>query len=147
LERNDVLSLQVGTDQLIPVSAVDSNGVPLHQPQPGEPLKFLSYPEESFFGRLLQRDCLSRLSPSIHFKTQYENALVEGLKALAVAGSGLAWLPARVIAHELHQGSLVRINAPLIPLEMKIMLYRQKTARLQEIDVLWNYLENLASSA
>tara|TARA_R110001583_G_scaffold112883_1_gene262987 strand:+ start:5195 stop:6112 length:918 start_codon:yes stop_codon:yes gene_type:complete len=146
LERDDVLSLQVGTDQLIPVSAVDGNGIPLHHPQPGEPLKFLSYPEESFFGRLLQRDCLSRIDRRIHFKTQCENALVEGLKALAVAGNGLAWLPARVIEHELQQGTLVRINGPLISLEMKIMLYRQKKPRLQEIDLLWSYLENLDRS-
>ena len=145
LERDDVLSLQVGTDQLIPVSAVDDNGAPLHKPLPGEPLRLLRYPDESFFGRLLQRDCFSRIDPTIHFKTQCENALVEGLKALAVAGNGLAWLPARVIAHELQQGLLVRINDPLPSLEMKIMIYRKKTPRLKEIDVLWNYLENLES--
>ncbi|WP_372738617.1 LysR family transcriptional regulator [Neptunomonas sp.] len=143
LERDDVLSLQVGTDQLIPVSAVDDNGAALHEPRSGETLKLLNYPDESFFGRLLQRDYFSRKKPEFQFQTQCENALVEGLKALSVAGNGLAWLPACGITQELEQGLLVRIKDTLPSIELKIMLYRKKTPRLKEVEVIWNYLENL----
>ena len=143
LERDDVLSLQVGTDQLIPVSAVNEAGAPIHEPHPDEPLRLLNYPDESFFGRLLQRDYFSRKKPEFQFHTQCENALVEGLKALTVAGNGLAWLPACGITQELEQGVLIRIKDTLPSIELKIMLYRKKTPRLKEVEVIWNYLKNM----
>ncbi|SIS67707.1 LysR substrate-binding domain-containing protein [Neptunomonas antarctica] len=143
LERDDVLSFQIGTDQLIPVSAVDDNGVALHEPRPGAPLKLLNYPDESFFGRLLERDYFSRKNPKIQFQIQCENALVEGLKALVLAGNGLAWLPESAIIPELKQGLLVRISDPLPSIKLKIMLYRKTTPRLKEIEVIWEYFKNL----
>ncbi|WP_028468380.1 LysR substrate-binding domain-containing protein [Neptunomonas japonica] len=143
LERDDVLSLQVGTDELIPVSAIDENGTPLHAPHLHEPLKLLNYPDESFFGRLLQRDYFSRRKNTIKFQIQCENALVEGLKALALAGNGMAWLPASAIKQELKRGLLVRIYEHLPAPELKIMLYRKKDPRLKEVELIWDYLKNM----
>jgi len=145
LEQDDILNLQVGVDQLIPVSAADQNGHPIHAPVPGARLKLLAYPQESFFGRLLQRDCFSRISPAMQFNIVCENALVEGLKAMALAANGVAWLPARMIEQELQQGSLVSIHDRLPAIEMKIMLYRKKTPRLIEIEVFWDYFKTQAS--
>lgn len=145
LERDDVLSLQVGTDELIPVSAIDENGAPLHAPSLHEPLKLLNYPDESFFGRLLQRDYFSRKKNKIQFQVQCENALVDGLKALALAGNGMAWLPASAIKQELKRGLLVRIHEDFPAPELKIMLYRKKDPRLNEVEVIWDYLKNMQS--
>lgn len=143
LEQDNLLSLQVGTDQLIPVSAVNEAGAPIHKPYLNEPLKLLNYPDESFFGRLLQREYFSRRKPEIQFQTQCENSLVEGLKALTLAGNGLAWLPACGITQELEQGLLVRSKDTLPSIDLKIMLYRKKNPRLKEVEMMWNYLKNL----
>ncbi|MBU2967286.1 LysR substrate-binding domain-containing protein [Amphritea sp. 2_MG-2023] len=143
LEQSNVLSLQVGTDQLIPVSTVNETGMAVHQPYPNKPLKLLNYPDESFFGRLLQRSYFSHNKPEIQFQLQCENALVEGLKALTLAGNGLAWLPASGITQELEQGVLIRCEDMLPSIELKVMLYRKQKPRVKEVEVIWNYLKNV----
>lgn len=143
LDQDDVLSLQVGTDQLIPVSAVSKAGTAVHHPYPNKPLKLLNYPDESFFGRLLQRSYFLHKKPEIAFQLQCENALVEGLKALTLTGNGLAWLPASSITQELEQGVLVRSNDILPSIELKIMLYRKKKPRVKEVELVWNCLKRL----
>ena len=42
----------------------------------------------------------------------YMDALAEALKRQALAGSGVAWLPAFSIAEELADGRLVRMGGP-----------------------------------
>ncbi|WP_261843003.1 LysR substrate-binding domain-containing protein [Aliamphritea ceti] len=143
LEGEAILSQQVGEDRLIPVSAPDTQGQPLHSPEYPGPVALLNYPEESFFGRLIQRDCL----PGMDFQLQYENALVEGLKALAISGNGLAWLPEKVIARELQQGSLIRINKQLPQLALKIMLYRSDSAEQPVIDTIWQQVLSEAQTS
>lgn len=133
LEGEAILSQQVGEDRLIPVSAPDARGNPLHSPEHAEPVALLNYPEESFFGRLIQRDCL----PGMNVRLQYENALVEGLKALTLCGNGMAWLPEKVIASELKQGSLVQIKQQIPALTLKIMLYRSDSAEQPLVDDIW----------
>lgn len=74
LQRDDVESLQVGEDQFVPVTGLDTQGQPLHGRTRNEPLKLVAYPAESFFGRILQRDCLSRMGDKLLVETACENA-------------------------------------------------------------------------
>ena len=142
LDRESVLSLEVGTDYLIPVSGVDNHGNILHEPRKDEPLKLLNYPDESFFGRLLQRDYFSKRSAKLPLQIQCENSLSEGLKALAITGNGLAWLPKLAIVKELEQGTLIPSNDTLPTIKLKVMLYRKKIPRLSEVETIWNYVKS-----
>lgn len=146
LERDNIMSMQVGVDQLLPVSAVNDVGEALFEPASAKALALLSYTDESFFGRLLQREYFSGKNLSTTFQRKYENSLVEGLKALVIAGNGLAWLPESAIARELEQGQLVRVSDALPSIQLKIMLYRKPVSRLKEVDVIWDYFKGLAAA-
>lgn len=141
LESNDFLSVQIGSDTLIPVSRTDEAGEPLHSPAKSSPIKLLRYPDETFFGRLLQRDYFSCIkgSDQFVFNTQCENALVDGLTALAIEGNGMAWLPESGIKKELESGVLVKIEEGLPAPKLKVMLYRRKQTRISEIDLIWDF--------
>ncbi len=144
LDRENVLSCEVGTDYLIPVSGVDSQGRALYEPREGEVLKLLNYPDESFFGRLLQRDYFAKRSQKLRIQIQCENSFAEGLKALAIKGNGVAWLPESAIKSELEQGTLIRSNDTLPSIKLRVMLYMKKNPNLKEIETIWDHIQNFA---
>lgn len=143
LSRNDTICIQVGTDKLVPVSAVDINGTALYSIENHVPFKLLAYPDDSYLGSIVKEQCLSKLPPDIQYTTVCENALAEGLKAMAIQGYGVAWLPSSLIQSELHNKQLVILEAPLNAVELKILLYRFRHTVKPEVDTFWKYLLEL----
>jgi DNA-binding transcriptional LysR family regulator len=143
LERDDVDCLQVGTDRLVLVSAIDEMGHPLHPLQNACPLKLLTYPDDTFLGQLIKRECLPRIQPGLGFRPVFESALAEGLKGLVQKGHGVAWLPASLVQHELESGQLCVLQAPAKTVELKILLYRLRTPRTAEAERFWRYILEL----
>ena len=143
LQRDDVESLQVGVDELVPVTAVDANGKALFALEEGKPLKLLSHPAESFFGRLLQRECMSRLPAGLNINLACENGLSEALKALVLKGYGMAWLPRSLISSELASGQLQLLQEPLHTVDLSIKFFRLRQSRSAAAEQFWQYLQEL----
>ena len=143
LQRDDVESLQVGVDELVPVSLADSNGKPLHGIQPDNSLKLLNHPAQSFFGRLLQQRCLSALPEDLRLNVACENALSEALKALVLQGYGMAWLPKSLVSRELEIGQFIRLDVPLCSVDLNICLYRLRQSQCNTANQFWRYLQEL----
>jgi DNA-binding transcriptional LysR family regulator len=117
----------LGEERVIPVSAPDARGRPLHAIDGGGgPIQYLSYGTGSFFGHGLVKLFAGRPLP---LAVVYENAMSAGLKAMALAGRGLAWIPESLIAEELRSGTLVRAGNPSWALEVEIRLYRVSATR------------------
>jgi LysR family transcriptional regulator, hypochlorite-specific transcription factor HypT len=95
-------------DRLIPVCAPAKSGKPRYPlpGQPGSPLPYLQYGANSYLGKVVD-ELLRPAANKAHLRLIYEDDLTAGLKAMAVAGHGLAWLPEKVVAAELKSGSLV----------------------------------------
>ncbi|MCT7654669.1 LysR substrate-binding domain-containing protein [Oceanimonas sp. NS1] len=72
-----------------------------------------------------------------------ENALAEGLKAMALQGYGVAWLPSGLIQNELAQGQLTVLNDGFNTVDLKILLYRFRHTVKPEVDMFWQYLLEL----
>ncbi len=142
LERDDIESIQVGTDRLVPVTAVQANGQPIYTVTQ-DSIRLLSYPKESFFGRLIMRECMPQPKSDLQLRKVCENALAEGLKALVEKGYGVAWLPQCLVDKELNEGSMAILEAPLESVDLKIKLYRFKGEHSDLADTFWNYLSEL----
>ena len=143
LTGDHIESIQVGADRLVPVTALGRNGEPLYQPRDKHPLKLLSYPQKSFLGQLVHRECIPRLEGQIPIQYVYENALAEGLKALALKGYGVAWLPQNLIADELAAKQLGILEKPLQSVTLSIQFYRLRQFQSETAAVFWNYLQEL----
>ncbi|GHA07574.1 LysR family transcriptional regulator [Oceanisphaera arctica] len=143
LSRNDTICIQVGTDKLVPVSAVNANGTPLYSADSHAPFKLLAYPDDSYLGSLIKEQCLARIPPDTQYTIVCENALAEGLKAMAIQGYGVAWLPSSLIQNELQNKQLAILPSPLRAVELKILLYRFRHTVKPEVDVFWKYLIEL----
>lgn len=92
---------------------------------------------------------LMRAAQPLFLDRVYETDMAEGLKLMAQAGHGIAFLPHSAAADALNSGKLVRPGLPdtasadAFSLTMEIRLYRDKLAetppaRKALIDAVWN---------
>ncbi|MGO4572385.1 LysR family transcriptional regulator [Microvirga sp. 2TAF3] len=129
----------LGRESIIPVSAPDPEGRPLHRiDETGQPVRYLAYGPGAFFGHaltsLFQQRPLERIPV-------YENTMSEGLKAMAVAGWGLAWIPESILVDDLAAGRVVRAGAPSWDLSVDIRLYRFLANERPIVKRFWSALE------
>jgi DNA-binding transcriptional LysR family regulator len=136
LDMQGFASVQVGTDVLIPVSAPDRNGKPLHPLHTeGGPVDLLSYSAESGLGRILRetRD-LSKIQTHLVFSAH----LASVLRTLVLDGRGLAWLPNSLVKKDIEAGRLLAAASPHWDLPLEIRLYRAHGVLGKAAESLWN---------
>ncbi|WLS78247.1 LysR family transcriptional regulator [Erwinia pyri] len=127
--------LQLGTERAIAVCRPDSAGKPLYPiGVNNDPIPFLSYGHHSFFAHALAH---SEPINSLPLEAIYENGMSINLKAMAMAGSGVAWLPESLLTAELASGALVRAGGTCWDMPLDIRLYRQPVLRAGSAETFW----------
>ncbi|MDQ0322119.1 DNA-binding transcriptional LysR family regulator [Pararhizobium capsulatum DSM 1112] len=132
--------LVLGRERVIPASRPEANGPTLDRSiSDASPLPYLSYGDFSFFGVALNKMFAAR--PSFETRIVHENTISIGLKTMAMAGWGTAWLPQSLIARELADGELVRASDdPSWDLEVEIRIYRHASAGRPIVESFWRAL-------
>ncbi len=133
LDSDHIVSVQVGTETLIPVATAALADQLTQQPC----LPHISFPAESFFGRLLTQHIYPKLEASQALETVGETALSEAMKAMALQGMGVVWLPQSLIATELQQAILRRIDT-LPGMTLEVRLYRFSSALSPLAEGFWD---------
>ena len=133
----------VGRDTLVPVSTSDALGQPIHR-LPGskrQPVSLLSLTHGSLLGGAVRRLLADKVAsaPSV-FATTFESPLKEALKAMALRGQGLAWLPRSLVANELAAGSLVLAGDDHWTIGFDVRLYRSDAPLPDAGERLWQYV-------
>jgi LysR family transcriptional regulator, hypochlorite-specific transcription factor HypT len=147
-DRYEMLSL--GHETLAPFAKADAQGEPMFRlPGDGTPVPFLSYGAGAYLGRLVQQ--IGRVGVPLKLDPIYETDMAEGLKAMALEGHGLAFLPASSVRKELKSRRLARASAPgQHELTMEVRIYRERPemARPQKPGALalWDYLRGGAGA-
>jgi LysR family transcriptional regulator, hypochlorite-specific transcription factor HypT len=86
------------------------------------PVPYLGYSAGAYFSRMANL-ILSQTKPSLKLARRYETDMAEGLKAMALQGHGIAFLPHSAVLQELKRKRLV-LAGRHAPLVMQIRLYR-----------------------
>jgi len=149
-ERYEMLSL--GKETLAAYAKADTNGLPMfHVPAAGgEKVPFLSYASGAYLGRLVE--LIAKLSPApLNLDPIYETDMAEGLKAMALEGHGLAFLPGSSVKKELKSKRLVRAAAPgACELAMEVRIYRERPEMARHTkpgaQALWDFLRESSRS-
>ena len=123
IRRKDYPCRIIGHDSLIPVSKADDEGVPWFQ-FPGtadRPVPYLKYSPDVYIGRVVEQVHGQR-DEELHTETVYEGEIPEALKQMAIAGHGVAFVPARIVSDELANNTLVRTgsNSYSVPVEIRV---------------------------
>ena len=150
-DRYEMISL--GRETLIAFAKADPAGQPLFRlPGPaGSGVPFLSYAEGAYLGRLVEQ--ITKLSSEpLNLEPIYETDMAEGLKAMAIEGHGLAFLPASSVKKELKSKRLVRAGpAGAHELTMDIRIYRERPEMARHskpgAQALWEFLSASAQAS
>ncbi len=125
----------LGAETIIPVSAPDKQGAPLHRVEPG--FAHVSYQKTSFFGQLMAGALATRLPTDNRVHVGSHSI---GLKSMVLAGWGVAWMPESLANAELADGRLVRAAEKDWDLAVEIRLYRSKENRRPIVKRIWETL-------
>jgi DNA-binding transcriptional LysR family regulator len=143
-DRYEMLSL--GHETLAPYAKADATGRPLFSlpTADGLPVPFLGYASGAYLGRLVT--LIGKLAPGpLALDPIYETDMAEGLKAMALEGHGLAFLPASSVTKELLAGTLALAAPPgTFDLSMEVRIYRERPEFARHArpsaQALWAYL-------
>lgn len=115
----------IAESMLLPVSRPDRRGAPVFslKRRPARALPLLSYGADSYLGRAVSLT-VARLDLGRVLQLAYESTLTGSLRAAAIAGLGVAWLPIHFVAHDLQQGTLVHAGGARHEVKLDIRLYR-----------------------
>jgi DNA-binding transcriptional LysR family regulator len=127
-DRYEMVSL--GAEVLSPYSRADAEGRPLWQlpGRPGQPLPYLGYAPDAYLGRMVEL-MLKQSGTAIHLDRVYETDMAEGLKAMALEGHGVAFLPLSAVKKDLRARRLVSAltsDAPRLEITMEVRAYRER---------------------
>jgi len=139
--------LPLGSDVLAPFVKPDAQGRPLFTlpGQAGSPAPYLAYAPGAYLGRVVD-SLTKRADRPIHLERSYETDMAEGLKAMAIEGHGIAFLPTSAVRAEVAAGRLVSAGEGL-QAALDIRLYRARpadsTRAKRAVQVFWQRLEDV----
>lgn len=134
-------SLPLGHTDMLPVCAADAEGRPLYALDGGQSVPLLAYSAGAFLGRSVNQLLRQRVLRST---TVYETAMADSLKAMALEGLGVAWVPRLSVQAELARGELVVCGDAPWQVPLEIRLYRCSLVRKAAVRLLWRKLEAAA---
>ena len=127
-DRYEMVSL--GEEVIAPYAKPDEHGNPMFE-LPGKssrPLPYLAYAQGAYLGQMVEL-ILKRSSAPIHFDRVYETDMAEGLKAMALEGHGVAFLPMSAVRKDLRAHKLVSAAPPELKdlsITMEVRAYRER---------------------
>ena len=127
-DRYEMVSL--GEEVMAPYVKPGADGAPLFQlpGRSGQPLPYLGYAPGAYLGQMVEL-ILKQSGTAIHFDRVYETDMAEGLKAMALEGHGVAFLPSSAVKKDLRARKLVSALPPDmkdLQITMEVRVYREK---------------------
>jgi DNA-binding transcriptional LysR family regulator len=142
-DRYEMLSL--GQETLAAYAKADAAGQPLFfLAAGGAAVPLLAYAAGAYMGHMVEQ-IIRQMPVAPALETTYETDMAEGLKAMALEGHGLAFLPASSVRQELKARRLVRAAPPGVgELTMEVRIYRERPEVARhtkpEAQALWEFL-------
>ncbi|MDP2368401.1 LysR substrate-binding domain-containing protein [Rhodoferax sp.] len=127
-DRYEMVSL--GEETVAPYVKPDADGAPMYQlpGRAGQLLPYLGYAPGAYLGQMVDL-ILKQAATPIHFDRVYETDMAEGLKAMALEGHGVAFLPYSAVKKDLRAKKLVSAAPPEMKgmqITMDIRAYRDR---------------------
>jgi LysR family transcriptional regulator, hypochlorite-specific transcription factor HypT len=144
-ERYEMISL--GSETLAPYARASDAGTPLFSlpGRAGSKVPFLSYAPGAYMARMVEA-IVKQAGVPLPLEAIYETDMAEGLKAMALEGHGLAFLPLSLVHADLQSGRLVPAAAPgELQLTMEVRIYRERPESVRHtkpvVQALWDFLQ------
>ncbi|KQT04642.1 transcriptional regulator [Rhizobium sp. Leaf391] len=144
LHEADFKYVELASDVLLPVAQKNKQGAPIHR-LPGtlaDPVAHISFDEKSGMGRILAANLPHA---ELHLARVFTSHLAMVLKALALEGKGVAWIPRSLANSELEpEGKLAIAGEEKWMVPVKIVLIRPRSRMTELAERFWNTVESAA---
>jgi DNA-binding transcriptional LysR family regulator len=138
--------LVLSSETLAPYAKAGADGRPLFMlpGMPADRVPFLSYASGAYMAGLVE--AIRKQAPEpLALEPIYETDMAEGLKAMALEGHGLAFLPHSSVRKELKARRLVPASTdPALSITMEVRIYRERPEAARHakpaVQSLWDYL-------
>lgn len=140
LDEEQYPSVLLGVDRLVPVSPVTPEGGPVFcLDDPGEgPLPYLECAPNTITAKMVETILNShRKRPEL--EVRHRNTMSAALKAMALTGAGLTWVPECLVKNELAMGQLALAGNESWMLAMEFRIYRSNKISSEEKEAVWDY--------
>lgn len=146
LSRLDVDVASIGEDMLLPVA---TPALCKHLNAGGESVAcpVITYPDEVFFGRLINQHLLPQLAEIRSLDLVATTPLSHAVLQLVLQGSGVGWVPKSLISDHLSEGSLQQMPSPFPDTSLQLVLVRMARAQDAETTEIWDFLRATYSEA
>ena len=127
-DRYEMVSL--GEETIAPYVRPNADGAPMFM-LPGtaaQPLPYLGYAPGAYLGQMVET-MLKQAPSAVHFDRVYETDMAEGLRAMALEGHGVAFLPHSAVKKDLRSKKLVSALSPKLQgleITMEVRAYRER---------------------
>ncbi|HSW06207.1 LysR substrate-binding domain-containing protein [Aquabacterium sp.] len=143
-DRYEMHSL--GQETLAAYAKADGEGQPMFRLGGSGPVPLLAYASGAYMGHMVEQIIRQMPAPPA-LETIYETDMAEGLKAMALEGHGLAFLPASSVRKELKARRLVPAAPPGVgELTMEVRIYRERPEVARHAkpaaQALWDFLRH-----
>ena len=155
LDANRYEMVSLGREVLAPFVRATGTGEPEFAlpGRAGQPLPYLGYAPGAYLGRVVDL-ILKQSATAIHLDRVYETDMAEGLKAMALEGHGMAFLPLSAVKKELRTKKLISAThgmALKLEMTMDIRVYRERASGKggvgkNSVEALWAYLQAHAAT-
>ncbi|TNE89380.1 MAG: LysR family transcriptional regulator [Rhodobacteraceae bacterium] len=141
-------SVAVGEDRLLPVSAPEEDGEPIHA-LPGSkdrPVDYLAYIGSAASGQAVDF-LLKHHDQAPVLQRVFDSHMAGVLKSMAVQGRGVAWLPESEILPELETGALVLAGPETYIIPSEIRLFRSLEPLPRAAEEFWQRMVDAGSAS
>ncbi|WP_417812637.1 LysR family transcriptional regulator [Thalassospira alkalitolerans] len=136
LEGDGFVSISIGQDVLIPMSAPGPDGRAKWPLSQGEDAPWLAYSTQSGLGRILATEGAPK-HENLGPKAGFTSYLAATLLSMVKSGAGVAWLPKTLATPDLANGSLVPFGGPELHVPVDIRLFRPKSRQKPAVERFW----------
>lgn len=137
-------SLTIAHEMLLPVSAPDQRGRPLYRlDAKAGVVPWLAFSQTLTLRGVLAKH-LAELEQKPVLKMVYQADSYESIQEMALRGTGVAWLPQRLVQKDLAEGRLLIVGDQSLRLRFDISLFRVRGGSNELVDTIWNYVATQA---
>ncbi|MBL4731313.1 MAG: LysR family transcriptional regulator [Rhizobiaceae bacterium] len=134
-------SLLLGSETLIPIVSPDENGEPriwLPTAKPGSSIPYLLTYSNPLVWPIKAH--IERRYGDLNFEPMYESSIAAAIKAMALEGYGVAWVPKSIVEDDLAKGLLVRAATKEDDIFLDIKIYNYEPNTEPKTEKFWQVL-------
>jgi len=145
IPTSDAVRLLTARDTMVLVGLPSANGA--GHPVEGQRLPLLTYPRSSFFGMSLWDQTMPQLTAAFDVETVCISTFSSALRAMVLAGLGVAWLPISLVGPDIKSNLLVAIEPERFSHPLDIAVYARQPKNSDPDMAMWQHLERIDLAA